>query len=185
MTAGWKINILLVRYPGAMADFMCRLTGFPYTHATIGLGEDLNTFYSFVYKGFIVEKITRYLKPHRKSFPCALYEIEVSEYTYRHIAALLRSYAMRKSFLRYTRFSLALSLFRIPFKRKDYYFCSHFVAEVLQRSQAVRLQKNSVLCLPQDFHELRESRRVFTGDMQGMGDHYHLAEAATASQIQT
>lgn len=176
MAADWKITILLVRYPGAMANFMCRLTGFPYTHATIGLGEDLNTFYSFVYKGFLVEKVTRYLKPDRVPFPCALYEIQVPESVYRHVKALLRSYAGRKAFLRYTRFSLVLSLFHIPYKRKDYYFCSHFAAEVLQRSQSVQLRKNSVLCLPKDFHNLQETAQVYCGNVQGMVEHYHLSE---------
>jgi hypothetical protein len=50
-----------------------------YTHASIGLEEDMNTFCSFVIKGFRVEKITRYEKPDRESFPCMLYEMEVSD----------------------------------------------------------------------------------------------------------
>ena len=55
-----KITILLTQYPTAMASVLQWLTDFPYTHTSIGLEEDRNTFYSFVKKGFIVEKITRY-----------------------------------------------------------------------------------------------------------------------------
>ena len=92
-----KIMILLVRYPGAMADWMVRHTRFDYTHASIGLEEDLNTYYSFMHKGFIVEKATRYLKPGREPFPCALYEIEVSRKTYRRVKKLLLAYTARKN----------------------------------------------------------------------------------------
>jgi len=169
-----KIAILLIRYPGTMANFMGILTGFPYTHTTIGLEEDPNTFYSFVYKGFIIEKITRYLKPERPPFPCALYEVNVTECAYQQIKELLRDYEKRKATLCYTRTSLVLSLFHIPYKRKNFYFCSHFVAEVLQRSNAVVLKKNSVLCQPKDFHNLKEAHRIFEGDLQGMVDQFEL-----------
>lgn len=178
MTASYKIVILLMQYPDAMATAMGRFTRFRYTHASIGLSEDLNTFYSFVHKGFIVEKITRYLKPEREPFPCALYEIEVPEKVYQNIKQLLQSYAARRSSLRYSRFSLILCLLGIPFKQKNSYFCSHFVAEVLQRAKAVQLPKNSVLCLPKDFHNLKETRMIFRGNLQEMVTQYHLYELA-------
>lgn len=171
-----RIFILLIRYPDTMADLMVRYTGFGYTHATIGLEEDLNSFYSFMKKGYIEEKITRYLKPNREPFPCALYEIPVSRKTYRRVKKLLNAYTARKKFLRYTHISLVCCFLGIPWKIRNRYFCSQFVAEVLQRSNAVCLPKNSALCLPKDFHDLKESRVVFSGNIQTMVDHYHLAE---------
>lgn len=171
-----KILILLIRYPDTMADAMVRYTRFGYTHATIGLEEDPNTFYSFIKKGFIVEKITRYLKPERDPFPCALYELPVSKKIYRRVKKLLGAYTARKKFLRYTHISLFFGLLGIPFKLKDRYFCSQFVAEVLQRAKAASLPKNSAVCFPKDFAELEETRMIFSGNLQGMADQYHLAE---------
>lgn len=172
-----RIFILLIRYPDTMANAMVRYTRFGYTHATIGLEEDLNTFYSFMRKGFIVEKITRYLKPNREPFPCALYEIEVSRKVYRRVKKLLNVYTARKKFLRYTHISLVFSFLGIPVKIRDRYFCSQFVAEVLQRTNAAYLPKNSALCLPRDFHNLKETRMIFSGNLQGMVDHYRLAKS--------
>lgn len=170
-----KINILLIQYPDNMATFMGHWTGFRYTHATIGLEEDLNTFYSFVHKGFIIEKITRYLKPGRAPFPCALYQIEVPSSIYRHIKKLLQSYASRREKLSYTRFGLVMSLLlHIPYKRRDRYFCSQFVAEVLQRSRAAHLPRSSVRYFPRHFHEMEETRLVFTGNLQTMAEYYNL-----------
>lgn len=170
-----KIMILLVRYPGAMADWMVRHTRFDYTHASIGLEEDLNTYYSFMHKGFIVEKATRYLKPSREPFPCALYEIEVSRKTYRRVKKLLLAYTARKKLLRYTHFSLFWCFLRIPWTLHNRYFCTMFVAEVLQRGNVVTLPRHHATMLPKDFHNLEETQLIFTGNMQTLVDHYRLS----------
>ena len=170
-----KIFILLIRYPGVFADAMVRYFDFGYTHATIGLEEDLNTFYSFMRKGFVEEKVTRYLKPNREPFPCALYELPVSRKTYRRVKKLLNAYTARKKLLRYTHVSLFFGFLGIPYKLHNRYFCSQFVAEVLQRSRAALLPKNSALCFARDFDRLPETRRVFTGNLLGLAERYHLA----------
>ena len=151
-TAQRKITILLTQYPTAMASALCWLTDFPYTHTSIGLSEDRNTYYSFVKKGFIVEKVTRYNKPGRAPFPCALYEIPVPERMYQTIKAVLEDFVQRKAQLSYTHRSMLLSLLLyVPFRLKDRYFCSHFVAEVLQRGRVIRAEKQSLLYLPRTF----------------------------------
>ena len=74
-----KIYILLTRFHDFGSKMVRCLTGYKYSHTSIGLDEDMNTFYSFVCKGFIVEKITRYVKPDRKPFACQIYELSVTE----------------------------------------------------------------------------------------------------------
>lgn len=51
-----KIYILLTRFPDNDSKTIEFLTNSFYTHASIGLEDDLNTFYSFVTKGFMIEK---------------------------------------------------------------------------------------------------------------------------------
>ena len=170
------ITILLTQYPTTMASVLQYLTDFPYTHTSIGLEEDRNTYYSFVKKGFIVEKVTRYNKPGRAPFPCELYEIPVSDHTYQRIKTLLEDYAARGSQLRYTHRSMLLSLLLyVPLQMKDRYFCSHFVAEVLQRGRVLREKKHCTLYLPKDFTKLPGARRIFRGDLAGLSRKYELA----------
>ena len=171
-----KVYILMIRYPGAMADFMVRYTRFEYTHITIGLEEDPNTFYSFNKKGFFVEKITRYLKPGREPFPCVLFEIDVSKKAYRRVKKLLQAYTARKKFLHYTNRSLVTCFLGIPWKIPDHYFCSEFVAEVIQRSGIAFLPKHCSLCLPHHISRLEELKLIFTGNVQTMVEHYGLRE---------
>lgn len=168
-----KLYILLTRFPGLDSDALHWWTRFPYTHASIGLDEDMNTFYSFVVKGFIVEDISRYnSKPGRAPFPCALYELEVSRIVYEKARQILRKFVSNRSALHYNTLGMLLSLIRIPSHRKCHYFCSHFVAELLQRSNAAKLQKRSTLYLPRDLHRLSGAKMVFQGDMLRMSQQY-------------
>lgn len=152
---------------------MQHITGFYYTHASIGLEEDLNTFYSFVYKGFLIEKLTYYVKIEEEK-PCMLYKIEVSSSIYERVRNYLLSFSELKSKLNYTRLGLILALFHIPFKWPNHYFCSQFVAETLKQAQAVMLKKHCCLYLPYDFTCLDESKLCFQGKLNDLLTAYHI-----------
>ena len=175
MNSKRKVYVLLTRFPGKSAKAIQVVTGCYYTHASIGLDEDLDTFYSFVGKGFIVEKITRYVRPDRMPFPCQLYELEVSEKTYRSIKKLLALFMQNKNELRYTWLGVVLSVLHITYRRRYCYFCSQFVADILKHAQAARLKKDSALYHPGDFKSLPGMRLHFQGDMQSMLHHFHLS----------
>ena len=159
-----RIYILLTRLPNFGSKFLTLVTGFYYTHASIGLDEDMNTFYSFVFKGFIVEKINRYVKPHRLPFPCQVYEIYVDEDKYNEIKEYINGFVERKNELKYTKFGVAMCMMGIPFKRKQHFFCSQFVADVLKRCNVKRLGKPTVLYLPHDLNTLLKENIMFKGN---------------------
>lgn len=170
-----KLYILLTRFPGKTAIAIHAMTGCYYTHASIGLEEDMNTFYSVVGKGLIVEKITRYVRPDREPFPCQLYELEVSEKVYASVKRLLEESVENKSLYQYSKLGVVLCLLRIPFRRKYHYFCSQYVAEILKDSQAAKLVKDSTLYYPGDFRRMPGVRLHFQGNLRGMMGHLALA----------
>ena len=143
-----KVYVLLTRFPDTGSKWIQAFTGFYYTHASIGLEEDMNTFYSFVTKGFIVEDINRYVK------------------------RIIQYYVRKKEELAYTKVGLVFSLMRIPFKRKHKFICSQFVAHVLKRAKAAKLKKFSVLYLPGDLKKLTELKLVFEGNLQSFITHF-------------
>ena len=153
----------MTQYPGRDAKFLRWYTEFPYTHTSIGFEEDMDTFYTFISKGFLVESITRYEKPDRPSFPCALYEIKVSEETYNKLKDEVLHYKNNKGDFKYSTLGLVLSFLKIPHKRKNKYFCSQFVAEVLERCQVLTLKKKSSLYFPKDFLKHNELKLIFEG----------------------
>lgn len=167
-----KIFVLLTQFPGFDSLALRWWTRFPYSHVSLGLDEDMNTFYSFVVKGFIVEDISRYNKPGRAPFPCELYELEVSEGTYHAVKRNILTFVSKRSKLAYTRLGLILTLIHIPWRLKNQYICSHFVAQILQRCTAVRLKKDSTLYLPGDFPRLAELKMIFQGDLLRLADRF-------------
>ena len=169
-----KVYVLLTRFPDNGAKIIEAITGSFYSHASIGLSEDMNTFYSFVVKGFIVEKVTRYIKPEREPFPCQLYEMEVSEQEYNTVKRILKFYVEHKDKMSYTKTGLVMSLLGIPFKKKYAYFCSQFVAEVLKRAKVVIIKKPTNFCMPGDFGKLAEMKLVFEGNLQSMIHHFKI-----------
>lgn len=169
-----KIFILLTRMLDNGSKAMRLVTRFSYTHASIGLEEDMNTFYSFICKGFIVEKITRYLRPDREPFPCLLYEMEVSEEVYQNIKEMLNIFVENKKILRYSYLGIALGLMHISYKSRYHYFCSQFVADILKNSKAAYLKKDSELYMPKDFRNLQGVSVRFQGDLQGMLRQFHI-----------
>lgn len=170
-----KIYVLLTRFPGRSSMIIGMLTRFYYTHASIGLEEDMDTFYSFLGKGFVVEKVSRYVRPGRAPFPCQLYEMEVPEQVYQTIKRLLALFQENKTTMRYAKIGVALSLMRIPYKRRNEYFCSQFVAELLDHCQAIQLQKNSALFHPGDFRRMPGMHLHFQGNLRDMMTHFSLA----------
>jgi len=162
-----KIYVLMTQYPGRDAKFLRWYTGFPYTHTSVGLEEDMDTFYTFISKGYLVERITRYEKPGRPSFPCALYEIAVTEEVYERVKIMVHDYKARKKMLKYSTLGLVMCFLRIPFERKNHYFCSQFVAEVLHKCKVLKLKKRSTLYLPRDISKHKELKLIFTGTHLG------------------
>lgn len=162
-----RIYILMTQYPGFDAKILRWYTGFPYTHASVGLEEDMDTFYTFVSKGYLVESVTRYEKPGRPSYPCALYEIVVTEEAYEQVKKMVYDYKARKSTLKYSTLGLVMCFFRIPFKRRNHYFCSQFVAEVLQKCKVLKLEKKSTLYFPKDISKHKELKLIFQGTHLG------------------
>ena len=166
------IYVLLTRFPDRNAKLIGFLTNSYYTHASLGLEEDMNTFYSFIHKGFIVENLSRYLRPEWEPLPCQLYQLEVSETVYETVKRMVQIRAQQKKYLRYSRIGVVMCLMGIPFKRKNHYFCSQFVAETLHRSEALKLKKCCSLYFPGDFHKLPEVKLHYQGNLLSMLRHF-------------
>lgn len=167
-----KLTILLTRYPSALIRFLCWYSRSEYLHAAVGFEEDFDVFYSFGFKGYRIERVTHGLKPGREPLPCALYELDVPERIYENVKCVLQDFEQRKDTLSYTKLGAAFALLRLGCRWENHYFCSQFVADVLSRSKAVRLPKDSSLYLPQELSLLPGVREAYRGDTLGFVRRY-------------
>ena len=162
-----KIYVLLTSFPDAGSKMIGFMTRSIFTHASIGLEEDMNTYYSFVWKGFIVEDISRYLKPDIKPYPCELYEMEVTAREYEVIKMILLDFKDKKHTYSFARWELIFGLMRMPIIRRNRYYCSQFIADVLKESKVLKSKRNSARFFPKDFGNLPGMTMIFKGDLLG------------------
>jgi len=149
------VYILLTRSGTWFSRLIHLATQDNYTHASIGLDSPDGPFYSFARKyrylalpaGLVEEKIT---VCHRE-VPCCLYELKVSEDTYFRLRRKLRSMYAQRGEYHYSVLGVLACWFNLPLRRRHHYFCSQFVAGLLEDCGAVELPKPPALLRPADF----------------------------------
>lgn len=132
---------------GTVSSVMFWLLNHKYTHAAIGLDDNPNEFYSFSYTGFSIEKKRSHLpKSWRENY--AYYYIDVTEIEYCLLKEQLEFFKEHKERYKYSTIEPLLAFLGIPFRQKDSYYCSYFVADMLSLSGAYMLKRSSSLYLP-------------------------------------
>lgn len=171
------VYILLTRSGTWFSRLIHRLTQDSYTHASIGLSGPAGPFYSFARKyehlalpaGLVEERVT----PRRWNIPCCLYQLEVEDAVFYALQRRLEGMYQHRSEYHYNLLGTLGCYFHRPLSRRHHYFCSQFVAALLEESGAVELPKPSPLLRPADLAGLDGLRSIHQGDLEGI-----LAQAA-------
>ena len=137
--------------------------------------EDLSTLYSSTRKnGYTMfpagpsrEYLNRGLFLQRENIPCALYALEVSEEAYARARRRAEHMMNHGHLYRFNSLGLLLCWLHIRWQRRRHYFCSQFVSEVLEKSGAVDLPKDSTLMHPSDYTTLPGLECLYTGPLRG------------------
>ena len=165
------IYILLTRSDTLLSRLVQFFTQDPYTHASISFDEGLQPLYSSARKngetmfpaGPCTEVFHRGFYHKHQSIPCALYELRVDDETYEAARAEAQRFAKNSDLYSFNILGLILCKLNIPFHPRYKYFCSQFVAEILDRSSALELPKDTSLMKPMDYTRLPELKCRFRG----------------------
>lgn len=153
-----EISILLTKYTDWISSLVWHFCG-GYTHASISLGDEPGIYYSFNYRGFAVETIEKHKRRGVRYSRC--YRIQISDKAYQMIQKKIWGFMKDRNTYKYTRFGVFCCVCHIPFRWKKHYFCSQFVAELLDQSGAVELDRTSSLFLPNHFIEVMERQKGY------------------------
>lgn len=165
----YHIYVLLTRYTDTLSKAVSGLSRGYYSHVSIGFDPSFDTFFSFTMKGFRIEVPSKICKKKKKEVPCVLYSLPVPESVYQYMYAHVEDYRANTSQWKFNLMGLACGMVRLPFyRRKNHRFCSQFVAEVLESSEAVRFKRNTATMLPKDFLKLPELNLEFKGTLSGL-----------------
>ncbi|PYF06666.1 C40 family peptidase [Ureibacillus chungkukjangi] len=162
---------LLLTDTGTMFTRMVKLyTKKPYNHASIVFDENFNEVYSFGRKrprnpfigGFVNEDVRQGLF---KNARCAIYSFDVSEIQINRMKSFIYKIEMEKHLYRYNLIGLITFIINKPYQRKHAFFCSEFVAQVLNEGGISQIHKPISLVSPNDLRNMKNLRLEFEGQL--------------------
>ena len=167
------IYILLTRSDTFLSKLVQLFTADPYTHASISFDECLQPLYSSARKngetmfpaGPTTEVFHRGFYYKHQDIPCALYELSVPDQVYELARREAQQFARDSDLYSFNILGLILCKLGIPFHPKYKYFCSQFVAEILQNSGAAKLERWAPYYLPHHLRALKEMKFRFQGNL--------------------
>ena len=131
-----------------------------FTHASLGLSEDAEYYYSFNFKGLKKEYRTSLKKKPREM---QRFIIAVDEDAAERLKQIISEMETQKEKYQYAKLGVSLRLLSLPNEnpKEDAYYCSQFVAAVLKESGCVAINKNPADCTPNDLLlELQNSGQI-------------------------
>jgi hypothetical protein len=173
-----KIYIVLSHTGTIISKSIKLYTRAQYSHVSISFNQDLSHLYSFGRRrihnpfsgGFVKDGRNQGIYRKYKKTCCTVYEVDVDEQKYESAKKLIAAFEKRENQLKYNYFGIVSILFGIGFNKRDYYFCSQFVAEVLDKAGIIHFDKNYALVKPIDICKSEDQFKLI---YQGKLAHYN------------
>ncbi len=183
-----KVYVVLSRTKTLLGQAIQKSTTCEYNHCSIALGEDPSVFYSFgrkhpsnpIFAGFVPEgRDFGFFKVFNDSKICVL-ELNVTEEQYDAVKLRIAFFQENRKRFSFNITGLVLAKLSIPFSRKNSYFCSQFVASVLEYANIHKFSKDIRLVTPTDMIDMLEHNVVYVG---GIKEYELLPTASTPHHL--
>ncbi|WP_186321434.1 hypothetical protein [Bacillus sp. FJAT-22090] len=140
-------------------------------HASVAFDEELSEMYSFGRKnknnpfkgGFIKEEPSEGLLAKAT---CAIYKCQVSIKEYNRMRNKIRCMEHQKELYRYNLIGLFGVAMNIKIERENAFFCSQFVATIMNECPSSKLQIAPCLVQPHHFEQLSSLNLLYKGDLR-------------------
>lgn len=146
-----------------------------YTHASISFDRSFTKMYSFgrtnpdnpFSGGFVEENLFDGVYKKFSKCECLIYKVSVTEEQYDSLQARVKEFLKEKDAYRYSFLGLFGVLFNIPVKRKNCYFCSQFVSEILIENDIFDCEKTPELIRTDELLSISDKEFVYEGFVNG------------------
>jgi len=146
----------------------------PYSHCSISLDDKLHEMYSFgrlikytmIFAGLVHEVPDRNVYRIYDHTLCAIYEVDVTEEQYKEAKDYLRRLWNKRKYLSYNTPGLVLARFNRYPSIPNSYYCSQFVALVLQHVGVDFTTKNYRAVRPNDFRNNPKLKLIYEGELR-------------------
>lgn len=157
-------------YPARLIHYY---THEPYAHASLAFDEDLEEMYSFARRGirnpfnagFIEEDIEDGIFGKFRSTTCNIYQLKVTETQYIRLRREIDIFKQNKRDYSYNYIGVLGAALNIAISPKQKYFCSQFVAYVLEQSGINIFNKGYALVKPRDIRLNHNLKSIYRGKL--------------------
>ncbi|HEX7064031.1 MAG TPA: hypothetical protein VF199_03095 [Bacillales bacterium] len=168
-----SVYILLTDTGTLFTKTVKRYTRVPYNHTSLSFDIKFEELYSFGRKnpknplkaGFVKEDIYQGTYSHFRDTRCVLFKLDVSEQQLAEMRRTVLAFQLRHKIYSYNLIGLLGVMIQHPIEMENAYFCSQFVAEVLNRAGLDLWNKSSALVTPGDFLEHASFQKIYEGKL--------------------
>ncbi|MBL4936872.1 hypothetical protein JK636_14020 [Clostridium sp. YIM B02515] len=142
-----------------------------YVHASISFDDSFSKMYSFgrtnpsnpFSGGFVEENLFDGVYKNNPLSECIIYKVKITDKQYDCLLKEVQLFQSEKDKYRYNFLGLFGVLVNRPLKRKDHYFCTQFVSEILIKSEIYYTQKMPELIKPSDLFLVHNKELIYEG----------------------
>lgn len=168
-----KLYIILTQSGTYFSKLLRFITKEKYNHSSICLNDDFQSFYSFGRKypkflipgGFVIENAYKGVFGMFKEVPCFILEKEISDEQYKKLESRINHFQENSKRYHYGILSLMLADTTYSFVNKNKFFCSQFVAKLLNDID-ISTPRVPEHTHPMDFTQIEGVKRLFEGDLK-------------------
>lgn len=164
------IYILLTNTGSLLNKTIKLYTKAPYNHTSIALDKNLNEVYSFGRKtpnnpfiGGLVREDLNGIYSHFKDTTCAVYALEIDYKVYKRVLKNIDKFQLKRDSYKYNFVGLFGVAINRPIYRENAFFCSQFIATILNKSGLNLFNKMPELITPYDFQSSDKLKLIYEG----------------------
>ncbi|GAA0494232.1 hypothetical protein GCM10008986_20960 [Salinibacillus aidingensis] len=182
-----KVYIVLTKTGTIFSQTIRLYTKEPYNHVSLSLDKELTELYSFGRKkaynplraGFVKENVKHGIYARFPDTTCEIFELEVSDRQKEKMRKVIRHFQLNQHNYRYNLLGIATIPFGKSLERKYAYFCSQFVATVLNMAGIRLWEKPLGLITPGEYRTARLLKKVYEGPLSIYEDHLEEQESVS------
>ena len=166
-----KIYVLLMKTKTSTDRFIRFMTNYEYSHVAISLDKSCENTHSFGRKkphsilngGFVTENKNGAFFKIFNDTTCKIYEIETTDEQYNKLEDILERMEENRDIYKYDYLGIIYRFFNIPKTYENKYVCSYFVADVLEKSNIHKFDKEPCFIRAEDFENVKGFNEIYTG----------------------
>lgn len=176
-----EVYIMLSQTRTYFARLIKLYTREPYAHASIAFDEDLEEMYSFArlrpknpfISGFLEEDITSGVFGACTETTCCVYSLKVTEEQYARLKSEVEIFKKNRNKYSYNFLGIVGVMIHKPINSENRYFCSQFVAYILDKGGINLFNKDSGLVRPFDIRVCPKLKKVYQGKLVNYRQYRH------------